>query len=361
MATRFYELDHTLKRGAACLQPTHAVDDRWPVWGEDGGDLFFLSQRPRPGAPWWRRVPSIMRTSLYRGATECVHAPTEGRLRVLSLADGLVAGSNVERHQLQLLRLREGSYLERGHYPDLHFDQASLSPDGTAIVYSADRRHGDTDIFVDEIDEDLSGLHRHRRLCRLDGQDHHPVFLGDGTRVCFAHVEHVTHQHGEEDLAATSLQVVDAAKSYWANDPSDEIVGGFVNVRRLSVFPDGIRVLVADDSGLWIVDVDTRTRTALSLPELHDPDLPDGPPLTIREPVVSPDGNRFAFSGYRDAGDGEEGTGWYIYVCNLDGSDLRRVTPLEDEPVPPYVFPESGKSAFDVAREIAAERMNADR
>jgi hypothetical protein len=36
------------------------------------------------------------------------------------------------------------------------------------------------------------------------------------------------------------------------------------------------------------------------------------------------------------------------------------VTPLEDDPVPPYVFPETGKTAFDVAREIALQRRNAD-
>jgi hypothetical protein len=30
------------------------------------------------------------------------------------------------------------------------------------------------------------------------------------------------------------------------------------------------------------------------------------------------------------------------------------------ETTPPYVFPETGKTAFDVAREIALERMNAD-
>jgi len=33
------------------------------------------------------------------------------------------------------------------------------------------------------------------------------------------------------------------------------------------------------------------------------------------------------------------------------------VTPLEDEPMPPYVFPETGKTAFDVAKEIALKRM----
>lgn len=46
-----------------------------------------------------------------------------------------------------------------------------------------------------------------------------------------------------------------------------------------------------------------------------------------------------------------------MYACNLDGRGVRRVTLLEDEPVPPCVFPESGKSAFDVAKEIALARM----
>jgi len=68
-------------------------------------------------------------------------------------------------------------------------------------------------------------------------------------------------------------------------------------------------------------------------------------PSTDLRPVSSPDGTKMALSGLRWSGDPEDPVDWYIYVCNLDGSDLRRVAPLEDESAPPYVFPESGKTA----------------
>jgi hypothetical protein len=66
-----------------------------------------------------------------------------------------------------------------------------------------------------------------------------------------------------------------------------------------------------------------------------------------------------AFSGLRWSGRPDDAAGWYIYTCNLDGSDLRRVTPLEDEPVTPYTYPVTGRSAFDVADEIAEVRAAA--
>jgi len=34
---------------------------------------------------------------------------------------------------------------------------------------------------------------------------------------------------------------------------------------------------------------------------------------------------------------------------------------LAAEPVPPYIFPETGKSAFDVAKEIARQQMSAEK
>ena len=36
--------------------------------------------------------------------------------------------------------------------------------------------------------------------------------------------------------------------------------------------------------------------------------------------MVSPDGAKLAFSGYRNSGDPLMGTGWYVYTCRLNGT-----------------------------------------
>ncbi len=80
------------------------------------------------------------------------------------------------------------------------------------------------------------------------------------------------------------------------------------------------------------------------------------PPLRIQDLAVTPDGPRRAFSDYRDAEAAYKITGWHIHAYNLDGSGLERITPLEEDPVDFRVFPERGKSAFDLEREMILER-----
>jgi hypothetical protein len=122
-------------------------------------------------------------------------------------------------------------------------------------------------------------------------------------------------------------------------------------IQRLTWFPDGRRILVYHSKGVHVVKVKENQIEELLLPPLHDPDLPSGRPLLLKDVTLDATGLWLVFSGFRWSGDLKDPGGWYIYRCRLDGSEIQRLTPIEDKPVAPYVFPRTGQSALDFAKE----------
>ena len=140
-----------------------------------------------------------------------------------------------------------------------------------------------------------------------------------------------------------------------AGEPVGEprrIADGLADVTSISAFPDSKRLLVSSTGGWDTIDVETGHNTRVFDGAMADPDTPERELYDIREAVIDPTGTRVAFSGWRWSGDPDDAILPRIYVCNLDGSDVKRVTSMDDEPVEPYVFPASGKTAIDVGREL---------
>jgi len=332
--------------------PSQKIDDTCPCWL--GGDhLAFGTLRPYTGQPEYcgNRFRAVAVAEANSGRTAIVvPAYTRNVIYHAAGSNGSYLAVVSSDNGARLLDLRTGVSFSFGS-ADRPVSEVTCSPNGSLLAFSAYRRHGDDDIFSADLDFRELAATNQRRLARLDGYDCRPEFAPTGDMVFFAHCP------PGRGWKLWAIMRVGVAAPYWDNAPPEMLVSGFGPIGRLSFFPDGRRLLVWHEGGLEVVDVAAKTRQPLALPELHDPDLPQGPPLKLRDPAVSPDGRRLAFSGYRDAGEGKQGTGWYIYVCNLDGSELRRVTPLSNDPVEPYVFPESGKTAFDVAKEIARQRM----
>ena len=124
---------------------------------------------------------------------------------------------------------------------------------------------------------------------------------------------------------------------------------------RLSPFPDGKRVLISYIGNEYemknlpeIINIETKMRLPLKLPTLLDPDLPKGKPLVPREITVSPDGQQIAFSALRWSGDPKDDGAILIYACNLDGTDLKRITPPTNVALEPYKYPQEGVTGLNV-------------
>jgi len=133
------------------------------------------------------------------------------------------------------------------------------------------------------------------------------------------------------------------------------VVSDIAGEPSLSFFADGQRALVGWEATeatggrlevrehYRVVDLAVGKATPWEFPKLADP---DGAKRfwhvvgTAR--AAGKDG--VVFEGTADGWPPERGA--RIYTCKLDGSGLRRLTPLGDEPVPIYTFPETGKPAF---------------
>jgi hypothetical protein len=251
------------------------------------------------------------------------------------------AGDMVYDVHLETGELRKHTQPEReGKIP-------SWNGAGTLLAMYGERSHGDTDIFVADVARSLRDSRGQWRVAQQEGFDFLPTFHPREPWLVYVH-ESVT----EDEESRCDLYRVEAGKPYWENEPPRKIVEDLPEPGRLSWFPDGQRLLVWHEKGLEIVDVAAPKRTPLALPPLHDPDFPEGPSLELHDVVIDPTGTKLTFSGLRWSGRSPDDAGWYLYVCALDGSGLQRITPVEDEVVPLYQFPQTGKTAADLAVEI---------
>ena len=93
------------------------------------------------------------------------------------------------------------------------------------------------------------------------------------------------------------------------------------------------------------MNVATGAVSRLTLPPLVDRET-GGALSELRDAAADQAGRRIAFSAV--VADPKAGALRRIYACDLDGRDLRRLTPLQSGFVQPYRFPGADLSARDV-------------
>jgi hypothetical protein len=335
-----------------------SIVDRYPSWLPDANTAVFQSNRPRPGRPsWCIQLDGVFLVGADGGGLRALDVGLHGPAWWPAVSsDGSRLVYLGPRGRMQAVDLRTGmaGILNPEERPG---GQACWSPDSSRIVFSALRRHGDVDIFETEIKEEdgriMTG--RQDRIVRRDGADYAPVFSLDGEWVYFGG-QPVDPDPDDDEVPPTSLYRVRAHLRYHENDEPTLVAGPFGSVGRASWFLDGQRLLLSCADGLHVVNVGDRSVAPLDLPELRDPDLPQGEPLALRDAVLSPDGGKLAFSARRWSGHHEDPAATCVYTCKLDGSDLKRLTPPHEVVVPVYEFPETGLSALDLPWEDLRNR-----
>ncbi len=331
--------------------------DSAPSWASETV-LLCASSRSRVGAPSWARRAGALRVDLASGEMAFVHPGWGKDIGWVVAGRSTVVTSEEAGGAPRYIDADTGVSLDPALRPSC--PAPSISADGAVLAYSRWGTGGDRDVFLDGLAYDdfrfhaIAPIRGHRRVS-VPGEADLTALTPDGTRVYYSNgVEREAPPpvEGQEppppqydwSLLVSPVDLKRPSRAY------EKVLDLPCRPGRLSIFPDGKGLLLWAEEGMWIADLEAKTLAPFTLPELRDPDRPEAGPLRLREPAVSPDGTRLAFSGSTAPPDEKVGPEWYLYVCNLDGSGLKRVTPLEDEPVGFYTFPKSGQSAFDLEK-----------
>jgi len=197
-----------------------------------------------------------------------------------------------------------------------------FSPDGTQIAFQSNRENERTEIYLQNLNNDLPPV----KISRFEGDTAiaPKCWSVDGTEILF-----INNQNGKDQIMQARVEPYPARLVL--DDAETDL-----NIPRLA--PDGKQILyearLPDRSiEIRLTDLETKKRTRSIFKT-----APDYTPNHLLTPAWSPDGGAIAFV-HKVGGNSE------IFIINADGSHLKKLTnePLQDSSP---VFSPDGKEIF---------------
>ncbi len=304
------------------------VNERWPTWSFDDKYIAFLTNIMWPEYPHYaEQIDSIGFASLDKKDYYLVRPIVEN-----GWPSGLYDTPSFSLRKKELLFNYGKSIFQfdldsgdlTGHGSDERpAASGTWSHDGKRICFAARRGKGDQDIFVANTLQSMRDSTGQWRLSILPGDDILPVFSPNDQAVAFVNLG--VQSGGKLNR---SIYVVSPDKIYTHNIAPQKIIDVNHSVERICWFPDGHRLLVSTGTlskPILIVDTKNKTSKYPDFPSLYDLDI-SKKPLVMSDVILNSSGNKIAFTGHVE-GDGEAEGDNHIYICNIDGSDLVRLTP----------------------------------
>jgi Tol biopolymer transport system component len=289
------------------------------------------TSQPADGAP--SKVPPT--EEMNPGTPVPLYTPTAGAIIVtvrptptppptpeVKVTPPVVVSARREGRWELYVRNPDGSKAALGD-SEIRVSQRSWSPDGEWIVFSA-RHVGNRIGNLYLVHTDKSGL---VQLTDDTTDDWAPAWSPDGARIAFVSIRngqpgiYVMEADGSNVIRLTDI----GERSY-----------------PLCWSPDGTRIAFmyhGDNFEIYVVDADGGNLTQLTTTRWQMDAPPPINPWSV-EPAWSPDGTRIAFSSLRGVAPSTQ-----IYVVDIDGSDLTRLT-VEGSGSYPAWSPDGERIAF---------------
>jgi len=330
------------------------VLDSLPIWSRD--NLLFLSSRALSPMPAWAEYdlqlmlqgqdnnPHYLTSDLQTRFTDATAHPNSSWVTLSS------------HPYIYAFNTQTGAYkaLTDGERT-AGFAAVSTKGEWSVVSSNGQETRSTLDLFVDHLSarDKIFPILRTRLV--LPGDQRQAVFSNDDEWLYFITVTSTGNQpkHVLQRISA-ALFPKQAAGPYRVDAKDVETIAENLpgEVKRLSLFPDGQRLLLQTNKGLQIVSIANGQVTPLVLNNLRDAERKDAVIKDIDFGWAGPGDDRVTFSGDSSPGEYSEPIR-RIYSCRFDGSDLKAHTPRENEPVPMYKFPDSDKTAYDLAKEWA--------
>ncbi len=299
--------------------------DSHPTWSADGAKLFFLSDRQRPGYPNWLQAPpglfmvgaegSDLRCLVAEVARSPKLSPDAERI-LLRERDGLRILSLTGKEELMVPEPQGRGYL----YADWLDNETLVADSGSAF--------GGGELVTIDLTQPKP-VPQPSGLTRGTGENFVAFIpMPDGT------LYYTFYGHGggnEWMLMKVNLST---------DEPAPEVICDDLKEGRAAQPVGEAKVLLWDDrpskreAAMWMVDLMTGEVEQWQAPRIPMPGT-DGKWLLKPDDVsFSPDGERIAFAAEIRDPAREKDSARLVFICNLDGSDLKQVTAWENPVVP---------------------------
>ncbi len=201
---------------------------------------------------------------------------------------------------------------------------ATISHSGKMLSFVTQRNNDDQDVYLARASDSMRSASSQWCLARSEGQDSLPVFSDDDKQVAFLNTKLVNGSSISRNIFIVNSQNkgVTIPVRCFSNIP--------YQVTRISWFPDNQRLLLSTDNKInpiFICDLKLKRLFPSKLTALHDSESLNSKIVQIKDAAVDITGKKIAFSGLLVTGKGVI-SGSYIYTCDVDGSHVRRLTPL---------------------------------